>query len=161
MENILIRRFEECDAEVVSKIICRNLLEVNIRDYKLEAMQYLCTFNSPEELIIKAKERHSYVAIMDGVIVGTGSIGMEEEPFVSMIHSVFILPEIQGKGIGRCILNTIEQDVLFMTSKLIKVYASITALDFYLKMGYLHEYGQAKLMEHDNYHLLKTRELGE
>lgn len=161
MKNILIRRFEDSDAEVVSNIICRNLLEVNIRDYKLEAMQYLCTFNSPDEVKKNAKERHSYIAIMDGVIVGTGSIGMEEKPFVSMIHSVFILPEIQGKGIGRCILNTIEQDAFFINSKLVKVYASITALDFYLKMGYLHEYGQAKLTEHDNYHLLKTRELGE
>lgn len=71
MENILIKRFENSDAEVVSNIICRNLLEVNIRDYKLEAMQYLCIFNSQEDLMIKSKGRHSFVAIMDGVIVGT------------------------------------------------------------------------------------------
>ena len=33
MGDLLIRRFENNDADTVSKLICRNFLEVNINDY--------------------------------------------------------------------------------------------------------------------------------
>lgn len=158
MENITIRRFEASDAKVVSDIICRNLLEINIKDYSIEAMKVLCTFNTPEVLIVKSKERHSYVAVMGDGIVGTGSIGMEDEAQVSMIHTVFIVPERQGEGIGRHILNALEKDVFFTTSKRVKACASITALGFYLKMGYGFADKQAKLIDDDYYPVVKIRE---
>ena len=39
MENLEIRRFDNNDATIVSKIICRNFLEVNIKDYSKEEME--------------------------------------------------------------------------------------------------------------------------
>ena len=39
--NVRFRRFKEVDAEEVRNIIVRNFLEVNSKDYGIEAMQFL------------------------------------------------------------------------------------------------------------------------
>ncbi len=157
MKEIVIRRFDEKDAEIASQIICRNFLEVNIIDYDIEWMKELCTFNTPDKLIEKSKVRHSYVALSEGMIVGTGSIGVEDKVDVSMIHSVFILPELQGQGIGKKIMDVLESDEFFLKSNLVKVCASKTALDFYLKMGYDYEYGEPRLIDDDYWPVVKRR----
>ena len=38
--NVRFRRFKEVDAEEVRNIIVRNYLEVNSKDYGIEAMQF-------------------------------------------------------------------------------------------------------------------------
>jgi GNAT superfamily N-acetyltransferase len=154
--DIEVRVFNIDDAKITSEIICRNFLEVNAKDYDIEPMKEFCRFNTPEKLIEKSKERHIYVATMNDEVVGTGAIGREKEDGVSMIHSVFILPELQGRGIGREVLDALENDEIFKSSRVIKVCASITALNFYLKMGYAHEFGEARLIDNDYYPMIKT-----
>ena len=41
MENLLIRRFDNNDATTISKLICRNFMEVNIKDYPKQEMECL------------------------------------------------------------------------------------------------------------------------
>ena len=54
----------------------------------------------------------------------------------SILLTIFVLPEYQGKGIGRRIIQTLEQDEFFFRAKRIEIPASLTAVDFYRKMGY-------------------------
>lgn len=54
----------------------------------------------------------------------------------SSFFNIFVLPEYQGKGIGRQIIQTLEQDTFFKRARRIEVPASITGLKFYQKMGY-------------------------
>lgn len=155
MDDIIVRDFVEKDAEAVSAIICKNLMEVNIKDYTQEAMEGLCEKNSPENVRERAKIRHTYVATLDDVIIGSGAIGMLDEPDASMIHSVFIEPDMQGRGIGKLILEALEADAFFVDCHLVKVNASITAMPFYVRMGYEHEYGEARLVDNDYYPMIK------
>lgn len=46
------------------------------------------------------------------------------------------MPEYQGKGIGKSIIETLEADEYFLRAKRIEIPASITATPFYIKMGY-------------------------
>ena len=62
----------------------------------------------------------------------------------SSLFTIFILPEYQGKGIGRKIIETLEKDEYFLRAKRIKVPASITAVPFYKKMGYSYKNGVNK-----------------
>jgi hypothetical protein len=41
MKGLLIKRFENSDASAVSNIICRNFMEINIKDYPKEEMEHL------------------------------------------------------------------------------------------------------------------------
>ena len=68
-----------------------------------------------------------------------------------------MLPEYQGKGIGTKIIETLEQDELFMRAARIEIPASITATEFYRKFGYDYKNGVKELDEEHHYRLEKFR----
>lgn len=74
--------------------------------------------------------------------MGCGAIGSywgkKDE---SSLFTIFVLPEYQGKGIGRRIIETLESDEYFLKAKRIEIPASITACQFYRKMGYDYKNG--------------------
>ena len=91
-------------------------------------------------------------------IIGCGAIaeywGSTTE---SILLSIFVLPEYQGKGIGKQIIQMLEQDEYFVRAKRIEIPASITAVEFYKKMGYDYKNGIAELDDAQLYRLEKYR----
>nr|MBQ4320231.1 GNAT family N-acetyltransferase [Clostridia bacterium] len=59
----------------------------------------------------------------------------------SILLTIFVLPDYQGKGIGRQIIETLENDEIFLRAKRIEIPASITAVGFYRKLGYDYKNG--------------------
>ena len=158
MENLEIRRFENNDASTVSKLICRNFLEVNIKDYSKDEMESLSEIYDSDKVLTVAGYVHMYVVCINNKIVGCGSISsfwgkMDESIFLS----IFVLPKLQGNGIGRKIIETLEKDEFFLRAKRIEIPASITALGFYKKMGYAYKDGIGKLDDEGHYRLEKFR----
>ena len=158
MENLEIRRFENNDATTVSKLICRNFLEVNIKDYSKDEMESLSDIYNSDKVLTVAGYAHMYVVCINNKIVGCGSISsfwgkMDESIFLS----IFVLPELQGNGIGRKIIETLEKDEFFLRAKRIEIPASITAIGFYKKMGYDYKDGIEKLDDEGHYRLEKFR----
>ena len=76
------------------------------------------------------------------MIIGCGAIGpywdKEDE---SGLFTIFVLPEYQGKGVGRSIIETLEKDEFFLRAKRVEIPDSITVTPFYLKMGYTYKNG--------------------
>lgn len=68
-----------------------------------------------------------------------------------------MLPEYQGKGIGRKIIETLEQDEYFTRAKRIEIPSSITAVEFYRKMGYDYKNGNSEIDDEQLYRLEKFR----
>lgn len=99
-----------------------------------------------------------YVACDKDKIVGTGSIagywGSETE---SVLLTIFVLPEYQCKGIGRKIIQTLESDEYFLRTNRIEIPASITACEFYIKMGYAYKGGKKILDDEGHYRMEKFR----
>ncbi|MBR5454719.1 MAG: GNAT family N-acetyltransferase [Rikenellaceae bacterium] len=54
---------------------------------------------------------------------------------------MFVLPEYQRKGVGRKIMETLENDEYFLRAKRVEIPASITACEFYKKFGYTYKNG--------------------
>lgn len=156
--NIVIRRLEEDDAKAVAKIICKNFLEVNIKDYQQVEMEYMAKIYGEEKVLEINKKAHSYVACLDNSIVGCGSIasfwGRKDE---SILLTIFVLPELHGKGIGTQIVNVLENDEYFLRAKRIEVPSSITACDFYRKLDYNYKNGVRELDDEKHYRLEKFR----
>lgn len=70
-------------------------------------------------------------------IVGCGGItGYWGSKTESYLLSIFVLPEYQGRGVGRMIVTTLENDEFFRRAWRTEVGSSITAVDFYMKLGY-------------------------
>ncbi len=155
---MLVRRFRERDAKEVSELIAKTLRTTNIRDYSPEYIENDVSRLTPDHLIERAGWTHFYVVCEGSVIVGCGAIGpywgREDE---SSLFTIFVLPEHQGKGIGRAIIDTLEKDEYFLRARRIEVPASITACGFYKKMGYSHKNGIAAVDGEQLYRLEKFR----
>lgn len=132
-----IRRFQEKDAEAVATLLAVTLRTTNIKDYSSEYIEAQVKTHQPQNIIERASWTHFYVVCDGEKIVGCGAIGpywgkTDESSF----FTIFVLPEYQGNGIGRQIIQTLEQDEYFLRAKRIEIPASITAVPFYRKMGY-------------------------
>ena len=139
-----IRRFEEQDT----------------KDYPVDLMEQLIETESPEHVLERASWTHFYVAEEQDNIIGCGAIGpywgREDE---SSLFTIFVLPEYQGKGIGRAIIDTLEKDEFFLRAKRIEIPASITGVPFYLKMGYNYKNGITEPDEERLIRLEKRRDV--
>ena len=132
-----IRRFDSRDARAVSDVIITTLRISNTRDYPPAMMEELILHMQPEDIMQRASWTHFYVAEDAGRIIGCGAIGpywgKEDE---SSLFTIFVLPEYQGRGVGRRIVETLEKDAFFTRARRVEIPASTTALGFYEKLGY-------------------------
>lgn len=155
---MLIRRFRESDAEQVSGMIIRTLKTTNAGDYSEEAINALEKQMQPPHILERAGWTHFYVAEEIGAIIGCGAIGpywgSETE---SSLFTVFVLPDCQGKGIGRKIIETLERDEFFLRARRVEIPASITAVNFYRKLGYDYKNGVDRPDGEQLYRLEKFR----
>ena len=155
---MLIRRFEKTDADEVSALIRTTLSVSNSKDYPPEYIERDVQFFTPENVIQRAGWTHCYVVCENEQIVGCGAIGPYwDKQDESSLFNIFVLPEYQGKGIGRAIIETLEQDEYFLRAKRIEIPASITACAFYRKMGYEYKNGMDQVDEEGLYRLEKFR----
>lgn len=132
MQKITIRKFEIKDAKAVSALIAKTMRTTNVKDYPAEVIENTISRLTPENIIQRAGWMHFYVVCEGDTIIGCGAIGsywgkLDE----SSLFNIFVLPEYQGKGVGRKIVETLEQDEFFLRAKRIEIPSSITASEFY------------------------------
>ena len=141
--NIEIRYFRDSDADDVSTIVLRNLREVNSKDYPSEVIEDIASCSLPEHYISHSRQqyRETFVAETEGKVVGTASLARDnrttDEEYICL--TVFVHPEYHGKGIGRALMERIEDAACGKGAKVLHVPASITALPFYRKLGYIED----------------------
>ena len=150
---MLIRRYEQADAKAVSDLIRTTVAISNSKDYPPEVVDELIEMETPEHVAERASWTHFYVAEDEGAVVGCGAIGpfwgKEDE---SSLFTIFVLPEYQGKGVGRKMIETLEGDEFFLRAKRIEIPASVTGAPFYEKMGYGYKNG---ITEPDEEHIIR------
>ncbi|MGN0280565.1 MAG: GNAT family N-acetyltransferase [Lachnospiraceae bacterium] len=119
MKPVFVRKFQEGEEFAVSEVIRTTLAISNRKDYSPEFIEENIRSHSPEVILSRAKEAH----------------------LESYLLSVFVLPEYQGKGVGRSIIETLESDEYFCRAWRTEVGSSLTAVQFYRKMGYEYKDG--------------------
>lgn len=147
------RIIKDSDAVAVSELIRTTISISNKKDYPEDLMNQLIAIETPEHVMERAGWTHFYVVEENGVIIGCGAIGpywgKEDE---SSLFTIFVDPDCQGKGVGRFIMEILENDEFFLRAKRIEIPASITGVPFYLKMGYHYKNG---ISEPDEEHLIR------
>ena len=155
---MIIRRFCEDDAEKVSEMIIRTLKITNSKDYSEEAINALEKQVQPSHITERAGWTHFYVVEENDTIIGCGAIGPYWGSVTeSSLFTIFVLPEYQSKGIGKRIIESLEQDEYYLRAKRVEVPASITAVNFYRKFGYDYKNGVDQPDEEQIYRLEKFR----
>lgn len=137
MESVTLRRFRKGDEFAVSDVICTTLAISNREDYLPAFIEENIRSHSPKVIAARAKDAHFYVACNGDTVIGCGGItgywGSTEESYLT---SIFVLPDYQGNGVGRMIVEALEADQYFRRAWRTEVGSSLTAVHFYEKKGY-------------------------
>lgn len=158
-DNIIIREYQVQDLDEISDIITKNLLEVNVKDYGEEMMKEHAKMFSKENISQTFKDREEvFVALKDNKIVGTAGleVAWSKNPGEYWILTVFVEPEYQGQGIGRKLIEKVEEHAKSIDAKKLVVPASITGNEFYYKLGYTYKNNKKELNEEKMYIMEKV-----
>ncbi len=152
------RRFDSADAEAVAAMVGETIRISNSPDYPEKYIDDLVKTHNAETIMKRAAESHMYVACDGARIVGTGAIaafwGSETE---SILLTIFVHPDYQGRGVGRHIIEMLEQDAYALRARRIEIPASLTAVEFYRHLGYDYKDGIKKPEDGLMYRLEKFR----
>ncbi len=155
MNSWTVRKFQSDDAPEVSSLICRNLYEVNSRDYPKEEIERLAAAYGAEHILKLASQVHLYVACSAYAVIGCGAVAKCKREETTLLKTIFVLPEYHGKGVGKGIIRALERDEWFLESKRTELSASVTACGFYEKLGYQYFAGDKRADQNRLYRMVK------
>jgi GNAT superfamily N-acetyltransferase len=98
--------------------------------YPEEAVKYFIAYHSIDSIREDTKNGYSIVCLVDGKIVGTGSLAGRT------VKRVFIHPSEQGKGFGSLIMSEIERKAKMLHLEFLELHASLPSKQFYERHGY-------------------------
>lgn len=128
--KLIIRPFINTDAEEISRIIIKDLTTVNVVDFGEELAKHLSSFYSPEDIIKYSENDEMYVGEMNSEIAGTVSLDG------SRVRNVFVKPALLGKGIGKDLMNFIEDKAREKKKEKLFLHSHLSSAGFYEKLGY-------------------------
>ena len=137
MLDIKVRRFQPGDEGRICEVIRKDILAEMINDYPVEIIDKLVETLNEELIVRRSNKFHTYVVTDDDKIIGVGTIGPYwDSKTESSFFNIFRDPDYSKKGVGRKIIETLEQDEYFKNVERVEIPASITAVEFYKHFGY-------------------------
>lgn len=118
------------DAPAVSSVILKALRESNAKDYSPEVIARVEASFSPSALVNLFQQRQVFVALQDQQIAGTASLDGRA------VRTMFVTPDLQRQGIGRRLMEAVEDAARKAGIEVLAVPSSVTAEQFYAKLGY-------------------------
>jgi GNAT superfamily N-acetyltransferase len=125
-----LRRAKPEEAAAISAMILRTVRQTNAADYEPALIEGLAADLTESEVARHMRERLVHVAVSGGEIVGTASLSGER------VNSVFVEPSHQGRGIGLKMMRFIEALASRQGREHLCLSSSLTALNFYRRLGY-------------------------
>ena len=125
-----LRIARDIDAEDVSTIIQSALRETNARDYSQDIIERIAKCFDPAAVLELIHKRTVFVAALGQRIVGTASLDGR------VVQSVFVAPDVQGRGIGKRLMAEVEKVARERGIAVLAVPSSVTAEHFYSKLGF-------------------------
>jgi GNAT superfamily N-acetyltransferase len=121
--EIAIRPAAAADAEAVHNIVLQALRETNARDYPPSVIDRL-VLTLPDKVASHLTIWCAFVALVDGQVVGTGSLNGQT------VSAVYVHPNYQGRGIGTKLMDAVENAATAQSQGTLSVQSSVTAKPF-------------------------------
>ncbi len=128
-----IRAYNSADCAELAKLFYDTVHAVAIKDYT--QMQLNVWASGKVDLSawdISFLENHTLIAEQDGTVVGFGEI--KNDGYLNMLYTH---KDYQGKGIATAIVAVLENTAKLQGITTITTHASITAIPFFEKRGYM------------------------
>jgi len=127
---IRVRKFRKADATQVSRLIKEAFLALVFRPYSKSNVEAQIKDNSAKILIERAKNINYFVATENNEILGVGGYDSEK------VHTFFVKPQLQGRGIGRMIIERVLREAKKGKLKKLGCWSTFYAEQFYTKFGF-------------------------
>jgi GNAT superfamily N-acetyltransferase len=124
------RKFREEDAKEVCDLIKRNDREVTSKDYPKKVIEMWIKEMDSAHILKKSKGRICYVALVGSEVVGYISFKKNE------IMKLFVNPDLHGQGIGKKLIEKIENYSTRSGLRKLTVRSNIGSERFYEKCGF-------------------------
>jgi citrate lyase synthetase len=126
-----LQRFrKETDLISLRKLIHKTIESCYSAYYDIPPIQSIKEFYNNENITEHAYHGYMLVYYIDGKLVGTGSLNKHR------INSLFIDPAIQGKGIGKRIMYSLQCEAEKQNIKILELQCPPGAVSFFQKLGF-------------------------
>ena len=132
MKKVAIRRAEEIDCEAILRVHIRAIRELAKNHYTPEEIDTWASPRKPENYAESVRNKEFYVAEENGLIIGFGILNQSQ----SEIEAVYVSSEVARRGIGKAILQKLEERARDLNIESVKLDASLNAIAFYKNAGY-------------------------
>jgi GNAT superfamily N-acetyltransferase len=129
--TISLRRFQPGDTDAVWELVNHTIDACYQGVYPPEAVAAFIRFNTVEQIIADAGQGSTLVIDHEGTIIGTGTL------VGNYIKRVFVEPGFQGMGLGRLIMEILEEEAKAQGQKSATLSASLPSKIFYEDIGYI------------------------
>lgn len=127
-----IRAAGPADLPAMSALIQRTVEVSNARDYAPDQIAETVASFESDRLQARLQGREAFVCVEDDTIAGVVSFARS----TGRLHSLFVYPGRQQGGIGRDLVDYVEDHAARAGVADIVLSSSITAVGFYEKLGY-------------------------
>ncbi len=126
-ERIFLRKYQEKDLSSLIRLFQETVTNIPEADYSFLERKAWSENIFPEKWNKSLKEHLSYVALLEGKIVGFADMA-----FDGYFDRLYVAKDYQGRGIATLLLKRLESEI----KGPYRVEASISALSFFIKHGY-------------------------
>ncbi|CAN5869297.1 hypothetical protein BH11PSE3_BH11PSE3_08380 [soil metagenome] len=130
MDQMTIRQATRDDAAAISALIRHTVRRSNAVDYSPEVIELIVANFTADKVTERMAARDVYICQIGRRIVGTVSLAGDR------LHSMFVDPDAQRTGIGSQLVAHLEAHARKSSVRDIRLSSSLTARDFYEKLGY-------------------------
>ena len=117
------------DMEAVRNITHTTIRAVYPKYYPQGAVDFFSAHHSDDKIASDISAGYVYILKTEGSYAGTVTISENH------INRLFVLPEYQGKGFGRALMD-LSEDTIFRSYDRVELDASLPAKRIYIKRGY-------------------------
>lgn len=126
-----IREFQNADLAAVRSLVHRAITTCYPGHYCPEAVRFFVNYHEGEAILRDAETGCTIVLDKGGRLLGTGTLVDDE------IKRVFVAPAFQKQGLGRRILQHLEELATLQGARIVKLDASLPSKMFYDRLGYV------------------------
>ncbi len=126
-----IREFQRADLPALKALVHKTITACYPGHYCVEAVRFFLDYHNEEAILRDAQKGRTIVLDKAGRILGTGTIVGDE------IKRVFVDPTLQKQGVGRRIMQQLEETAARQGAAAVKLDASLPSRAFYDRLGYV------------------------
>jgi len=153
---VTLRNATLADSEGIWRVFTRAVRELARDAYTPEQIEAWAALREPKDFAAVIGEREFQVAEDSGVIAGYGQLNVA----TAELEAVYVAPEYAGRGLGRQLMELLEEKARAAGVKSLRLRASLNAVGFYEHLGWRIERREAHRLpsgvEFDVVHMTKA-----